>query len=116
VLVGGVVGYEVEDDAQAFAVRGGEQGVEVGERAEERIDIRVVGDVVAEVGHGRGVEGRDPEGVDAEGDEVVQARGDAGEVADAVTVRILKAARVDLVDDAGLPPLGGDEVAVGHRG
>ena len=35
---------------------------------------------------------------------------------DAIAVGVLKAARVDLVDDAGLPPLRGDEVAVGHRG
>ena len=78
--------------------------VEVGERAEDRIDVAVVGDVVAEVGHGRGVEGRDPDGVDAEGGEVVEAGEDAGEVADAVAVRVLKGARIDLIDDAVLPP------------
>ena len=36
-----------------------------------------------------------------------QARGDAAEIADAVAVRILKAAGVNLIDDTGLPPLRG---------
>ncbi len=105
VLVGAVVGDEVEDQLQAAGVRGGDQAVEVGERAEEGIDAGVVGDVVAEVGHGRGVERRDPDGLDAELDEVVEPRFDAGEIADAVAVAVLKRTRVDLVDRTVLPPL-----------
>ena len=115
-LVGGVVGDEVEDDSEVAGVGLMEEFVEIGEGAEDGVDGGVVGDVVAEVGHGRGVEGADPEGVDAEGDEVVEAGGDAGEIADAVGVCVLKTAGVDLVDDSGLPPLGGGEFAVGHRG
>ena len=56
VLVGRVVGHEVDDDADAACVRLGDHGVEVGERAEERVDVAVVGDVVAGVALGRGVE------------------------------------------------------------
>ena len=40
--------------------------VEVGERAEERVDVAVVGDVVAGVALRRGVERREPDRVDAE--------------------------------------------------
>ena len=47
-------------------MRLGDQRVEIGERAEERIDVGVVGDVVAEVLHRRGEEGREPDRVDAE--------------------------------------------------
>ena len=90
--------------------------VEVGEGAEEWIDVAEDGDVVAEVGHGRGVEGGNPDGVDAERDEVVEAGDDTGEVAYAVAVCVLKAARVDLVNDTGLPPLGCGEFAIGHTG
>ena len=36
--------------------------------------------------------------------EIVEALGDAVEVADAVVVGVLEAARVDLVDDGVLPP------------
>ncbi len=89
-LVGGVVGDEVENKAQAASVDSGDEAVEVGEGAEEGIDVAVIGDVVAEVGHRRRVERRDPDGVDTEGGKVVDAGEDAGEVADAVGVGVLK--------------------------
>jgi hypothetical protein len=54
VLVGGVVGDEVEDDPQAESVRVGEQRVDVGERSRRRGRRRVVGDVVAVVRLGEG--------------------------------------------------------------
>ena len=82
----------------------GDEAVQVGEGAVLRIDGLVVGDVVAEVDLRRGIHGSDPDGVDAELLEVVEARGDAVEVADAVAVGVLKAARIDLVDDGVLPP------------
>src|SRR5262249_46068006 len=77
---------------------------EIGERAEDRIDIAVICNVIAEIGHGRGIEGRDPDGRKAEIGEVVEPCGDAGEIADAVTIRVLERARIDLIDEAGLPP------------
>ncbi len=108
VLVGGVVEDHVEDDAD-FALAGfGDEVVEVGEGSVLGIDGFVVGDVVAEVDLRRGVHGGDPDGVDAEGLEVVEALGDAVEVADAVSVGVLKAAGVDLVDYGVLPPGGVD--------
>ena len=51
-LVGAVIGDEVEEELQAASVDGGDQTLEVVERAEERVDAGVIGDVVAEVGHG----------------------------------------------------------------
>ncbi len=45
----GVVGDEVDDDADASRVGAGDELVEVGEGAEERVDVDVVGDVVAGV-------------------------------------------------------------------
>ncbi len=73
-------------------------------RAERRVDPAVVLDVVAAVGERRGVPRREPERVDAERLEVGQAGAHAGEVADAVTVRVGEAPRVDLVDDGAAPP------------
>ena len=86
-----------------------DEPVGVGEAAEQRVHAGVVGHVVAEVRHRRGVEGRQPDRVDAERGrravvEVVEAGDDAGEVADAVAVGVGEAARVDLVDDGLLPP------------
>ena len=82
----------------------GDEPIEVVERAEERIDVGVIGDVVTEVGHRRGIDRREPDGIDAEPLEVVEPRKNSGQVADAVAVGILKRARIDLVDDAVLPP------------
>src|SRR5258708_7499569 len=78
--VGGVMGDQVEDCAEAAGVEGVEQTNKIGESAEDGVDRGVVGDVVAEVGHGGGVEGGDPGCVDAEGGQVVDAGEDAGEI------------------------------------
>ena len=55
-------------------VRLRDEPVEVLERAEERIDAGVVGHVVAEVLHRRGIDRREPQRVDAQPLEVIQAR------------------------------------------
>ena len=64
----------------------GEQAVEGLEVAEQRVDVGVVGDVVAEVGHRGAVERRQPDRRDTQRAHVVEVRRDAVEVADAVTV------------------------------
>ena len=104
-----MVGDEVEDDADAAAMRFLDQAVHRVEIAEVRVDVTVVRDVVAEVRHRRGECRREPDRVDAERFfravvQVVEAVDDALQIADAVAVRVLKAARIDLVDDAMLPP------------
>jgi len=83
--------------------------VEVAEAPERRIDVPVVRNVVAEVGHRRAIEGREPDPIDAQRPrcavvQVVEACRDAGEVADTVPVRILERAWIDLVEDALSPP------------
>ena len=104
VLGGGVVDHEVHHEPHAALVDRGEQRVEVRERAEHRLDVLVVGDVVAVVVLRRGVDGREPDHVDAERAQVVEPVGDPLEVADAVAVGVRERARVDLVDDRRLPP------------
>ena len=61
VLGRGVVGHDVDDHLDAELVGRRQHRVEVGERAEQRVDVAVVGDVVAVVVLGRGVERRDPD-------------------------------------------------------
>ena len=65
-----------------------------------------VGHVVAVVGHGRGEERREPEGVHAEQFEVAEPGADTVEVAHAVTVRVGEGSDVDLVEDGVTPPGG----------
>ena len=69
-LVRAVVRHDVDDHPEPEPVRLGDQRLGVGERAEQRVDVAVVGDVVAAVGQRGGVPGGEPEGVDAELGEV----------------------------------------------
>jgi hypothetical protein len=70
------------------------------------MDGAVVGDVVPVVTQRRRVERQEPYRGDAEILEVVQLGGEAGEVADAVRVRIVERSDVELVDDGVAIPLG----------
>ena len=90
--VGRVVGHEVEQDLEPARMGLRQQIVEIGERAEARIDAAIIGDVIAEIGHRRGVDRRDPNRVDAEADQIVEPPLDPLEVAYAVAVRVLKGA------------------------
>ena len=105
VLVGRVVDDEVHDELHAARVQPLQQLVEVVERAEERVDRPIVADVVAVVVVRGGVDGREPDHVDAESLEVVEVLDDAPQVADAVAVAVCETPRIDLIDDRRLPPL-----------
>jgi hypothetical protein len=96
--------HQVEEHPQPERVRLADERVEIVERPQPRVDARVVGDVVAEVRERRGVDRREPERGHAEVGEVVEPPRDPGQVADAVAVRVLERARVDLVDDRVPPP------------
>ena len=68
-------------------------------RAVARVDGTVVGHIIAVVALGRGEERRQLEIVNAQVGEVVQFRGDALQIAEAVTVRVHEGFRVNLVDN-----------------
>lgn len=106
-LVGDVVGDDVDDDAQAEVGGFGDELLGLVEGAEGGVDGAVVGDVVAAVDHRGGVPGGEPDGVDAEVGEVGQSRPDAREVPGAVAVAVGETARIHLVDDGVAPPVGG---------
>ena len=107
VRAAGVVDHEVHHQPHAARVHLGDELVEVLERAEHRVDVVVVADVVAVVVHRRAVDRAQPHHVDAEALEVVEPAQDAAQVTDAVAVRVGEAPGIDLVDDGGLPPVGG---------
>ena len=86
VLVGGVVGDEVDDEAHVTLLDAGEHGVEVGHGAEVFHDDAVVADVVAVVSVGGGEVGGQPDDIDPEVLEVVEVLRDAFKIADAVAV------------------------------
>ncbi|MND19705.1 hypothetical protein D3C80_100260 [compost metagenome] len=96
---------EVDHDADTQTVRFRDQPVEIGKRAEHRIDIDIIRDVVTEILHRRGEEGRNPDGVGTETGNMRQPVGDALEIADAVAIGVLIGARVDLIDHGAAPPI-----------
>ncbi len=67
-----------------------EQPVEIGKRPVSRLDIAVVGDVVAEIGLGAREDRRQPDGVDAEARDVIELGDNARNIAEPVAIRIGK--------------------------
>jgi hypothetical protein len=104
VLVGGVVEDEFGDHSQAPAVRFLEENLEITQRSTVGMNGRVVGDVVAVITKWRGIEWQKPDRTDAKLMKIVELRGQAREVSDAVAVAIVKRADVELVDDGVLVP------------
>ena len=104
-LAGRVIHYEIHDDANAALLSIFFQAIEIGERPVHRIDIFVVGYVVAEIDLWRGITGREPDGIDAETLQIIHFRIDADEVANAVAIAVHKTARIDFVKHGVLPPL-----------
>jgi hypothetical protein len=111
-----VVGHQVDGHLDAVRRGVGQQRVEAGEVAEDRLDVPRVGHVVAVVGHRRGVERGDPQRVDAELGQVRQPLADAGQVAHAVAGAVGEAADVDLVEDGVPPPVGASGGRQGAQG
>src|SRR5579863_4207876 len=104
-LIRSVIRDEIDNQADAAAMRLRQQPIERREVAEVRMDPAVVADVVAPIVQRRRVNRIQPDRIDAERGQVVEMRGDAVEIADSVAVRICKRARIDLVEDGTLPPM-----------
>jgi hypothetical protein len=60
-----VVGNEVNDDPQTQGMSVADKLIDVGKRAERRVDVAIVHDVIARVRLRRGVERVQPDRVDA---------------------------------------------------
>ena len=99
-----VVWNEVEDDLEAVTVSGRDKLIEVGHVAERGIDCPIIGNVIAEVSHRRLENGIDPDCIGAEFDHMRQALDNSLEISNSRSAAVLKRARINLVDDTGLPP------------
>jgi hypothetical protein len=67
-----------------------DEAIETFERAEDRINPAVIRDIVTEVMHGRGIDWRNPDRVDAEPSEIIKPLPDTLKITYAITVRVLK--------------------------
>src|SRR5258705_12317617 len=88
VLVRRMVRHEIKDDFDALDMRSLEQRIEIRQRSKQRVDVGVVCYIVSEIRHGRGEDGRDPEGIHSECDEIGQSLKDAAQIANAGAARI----------------------------
>ena len=104
VLVGGVVDHQLGDDADAPPVGLAQELLEIRQRAVIRMDVEVIGNVVAVVAQGRGIERQQPEGGHPQFLEVVELLDQALEIADAVAVAVVKGLDVHFVDDGIFVP------------
>ncbi len=105
-FLGRVRPHLVDDHFQAERVRLLDHGVELVKGAKDWIDAKMITDVVTKVAHRRCEKWRQPEAVDAETRHVIETPEDAREVADAVAIAVLEAARIDLVQGGAAPPVG----------
>ena len=112
-LVAGVIDHELGDDAQAALVGSVHEGPEILHGAVGGVDVAIVGDVVAVVPQGRGIERHQPDRRDAEVADVVELLRQPLEVADAVIRRVEEGLDVDLVDNGVAVPL--RVAAIDHR-
>ncbi len=99
-LVGGMVEHQIHDNVDVTLVRFTQQAVKVLQITKLRVDGVIIRNVIAKVHVGGGGNGGEPDAVDAELLQVIEVLDDAGQVADAVRVGVLKGTRVDLVDNA----------------
>src|SRR5690606_20448653 len=79
--------------------------VEIAKRAKHRIDIGIVGHVVAVILHRRAIEWRNPDRINAKLGDVLKPLDDALKVADAIAVRVAEGARIDLIDYRAAEPI-----------
>src|SRR5262249_26864598 len=103
-LIGGVIEDQIHEDSDVALFGFTHEPIEVGHGAVHGVDGGVVGDVVAEVNLRRGIHRGEPDGSNVQILEVVKAGNDAVDVAYAVAIGILEAARIDFVYDGVLPP------------
>ena len=106
-LVGGVVGDQIGDDPQAAPVGFFHQGAQVVHRAIVGMDAVEIAHIVPVVAQRRGIDGQHPQAVDAQVAQVVELRGQAGQVADAIATAVGKGADEYFVEYGILVPVNG---------
>src|SRR5579884_1286542 len=103
-LIGSMIGDKVQDELEVTLMGLLKQGVQVLQGPEERMHIGIVGNVIAKIGHRRRIDGREPDGVDAEPAQVIELAGDSRQISHAIAIAIEKTAGVDLINHPRLPP------------
>ena len=99
-LVGGMVGHEVEQDLDIARFCLCHEFVEISHRSELRIDGAVIRNIIPVIVVRRREYGRKPDRVDAQLMQVIEFGGYARQVADAIPIGVIKRTGPDLINDA----------------
>ena len=81
-----------------------EEAIEVLHRSEDWIDAAIISDVISEISHRRSINWCHPNSVDPEFHQIVESLNNAIQISYAVSVAVLKRARINLVDYSRLLP------------
>ena len=103
-LVGSVIHNQIHNDFYSQLMRPGDKHVHVLHSAEHGIDRLVIAYVVTVVVLRRLVNRAEPDNINAQVGKVRQTLNHAAQIAETVAVRILKRARIDLVNYCVCPP------------
>src|ERR1700730_18867435 len=101
-LIGGVVYDELGDDPHVSTAALLHETPKILHRAEIRVDVAVIRNVIAIVAAGRRIERQQPQCSDAEVLQIIELLGQACKIADAVIVTVCKRLDVKLIDDSVL--------------
>jgi hypothetical protein len=85
-----VVGDEIENESEPSPMRLGDQSVEIREVPEDPRHIAIICDVISKIGHGRRINWRNPDSIDAKGYNMIQAPNNPWKIADSIPIAILK--------------------------
>ena len=99
-----MIDHEFGDHAQIPVMRGVEKRSEIIERAEIRIYVKIIGNVVAVVAHRRRIKRQQPDRRDAKFLQIIQLLHEPAKVAHAVAITVAKCFNVQLIDDGVLEP------------
>src|ERR1039457_955465 len=103
-LIRRMVRHKVDDDPDSPLLGGMREFDEITKRSVARIDLVVVRNIVAVVTTGRGLEGHQPYGCDAEPAKIVEPTHEPGEISHPITVGIHVSGHGEAIDDRMLVP------------
>src|SRR5882724_1572589 len=99
-----MINYEFRDHAKVTSMCSVQERTEIIERAETRINIKIIGDVVAVVAQRGRIKWQQPDCGDPQLLKVIQLFDQAAEITHPVAVAIAESLNVQLVDDRVLVP------------
>src|SRR3982750_4442141 len=99
-----MINDQLGDDPQSALMRGVEKRLKIFERSVVRVDIEIIGDVVAVVAQWRWIKGQEPDGVNAELLKIIELLDQPAKIADAVAVAVMECFDVQLINDRVFVP------------